>query len=188
MPSRALLAALCAACILLGVVEQQRTTSLFLPLRGCSEQSSSSSSSEDEPTRITKKPTQDGDNNCKCYLPLNQEFKAQSGQDQYLLQRVFFPQGNGALCCKGVFVEFGARDGITHSNTYVYEKNLGWKGLLFEVDAKEHKRLVVNRPNSDVVLGPVCPSTMDEVTIILSNIPGFTGTNDTYGTLLLFVQ
>jgi hypothetical protein len=117
---------------------------------------------------------------CQCHLPLNQECGAQSGQYQYLFQRVFFPQG--ALCCRGVFVEFGARNGITHSNSYVYENNLGWKGLLFEVDAKEHQELVHNRPNSDVVLGPVCPSHMDNVTIVLSNIPGFTGTIDTYGT------
>lgn len=80
-------------------------------------------------------------------------------------------------------MEFGARNGIVHSNTYVLENNLGWSGLLFEVDEREHEKLVRNRPKSDVILGPVCPSDMDNVTIILSNIPGYTGTNDTYGTV-----
>lgn len=211
---------LCAVCVLLGLREQERTSTFFLPLRGCQENGNQeynqyhhggpgaefSFSSEDLPTtmatmatataiatnlnndishdiqtdRRDEKESPSSSSSCHCYLPLNQEFKSQSGQDQYLFQRVFFPQGG--LCCQGTFVEFGARNGITHSNTYVYEKNLGWKGLLFEVDAKEHEKLVQHRPNSDVVLGPVCPSYWDNVTIVLSNIPGYTGTSDTYGT------
>jgi hypothetical protein len=177
--------------VMLRSFEQKRGTfSIFLPLRGCNDEYDSYSTGMEQPadTTMILASSVDGDaditantnEECQCHLPLNQEFKAQSGQDQYLFQRVFFPQG--ALCCRGVFVEFGARNGITHSNSYVYEKNLGWKGLLFEVDAKEHQELVHNRPNSDVVLGPVCPSHMDNVTIVLSNIPGFTGTIDTYGT------
>ena len=31
----------------------------------------------------------------------------------------------------GTFVEFGCADGVTHSNTYAFEK-MGWKGLCIE--------------------------------------------------------
>jgi len=113
---------------------------------------------------------------CQCILPRNiREYKAQAGQDQYLLQRVFFPQD---LCCKGVFVEFGARNGIAHSNTYIFERNFGWTGLMFEVDDREYEKLKENRPNADIVLGPVCPSTQSQVTILLSASPGWTGTTE----------
>ncbi len=173
--TRAFLISLCVFCIIFSLHEQ----SIFLPVRGCNQENIGffHPLATAAPVAVTTEIETPKD--CRCYMPLSNDFKAQSGQDQYLLHRVFFPQGG--LCCSGVYVEFGARNGITHSNTYVFEKNLGWKGLLFEVDEREFKKLVHNRPNSDVVLGPVCPSDMDNVTIILSNIPGFTGTNDTYG-------
>jgi hypothetical protein len=118
---------------------------------------------------------------CACSLPT--EWTAQAGQDRYLFERVFFQQ---SLCCKGTFVEFGARDGIGHSNTYPFEKFMGWKGLLFEVDPREYPNLEQNRKKSIVTNGPICPSTMDNVTIHLSQLSGWTGSEDSYGTLLCF--
>ena len=32
----------------------------------------------------------------------------------------------------GFYIEMGAHDGIINSNTYYYEKNLNWKGILIE--------------------------------------------------------
>jgi hypothetical protein len=116
-----------------------------------------------------------------CSLPT--EWTAQAGQDRYLFERVFFQQ---SLCCKGTFVEFGARNGIEHSNTYIFEKFMGWKGLLFEVDPREYPDLERNRKQSHVTNGPICPSTMGNVTIILSQLGGLTGFQDSFGTLLCF--
>jgi hypothetical protein len=120
------------------------------------------------------------DKNCGCVLP--KTWTAQAGQDRYLYERIFSQQ---SLCCNGTFVEFGARNGIEHSNTYPFEKFMGWKGLLFEVDPREYPDLQRNRNHSHVISGPVCPSTMKNVTITLAQVPGWTGAQGSYGTFLL---
>ena len=37
-------------------------------------------------------------------------------------------------CGHGTFVEFGARNGVDHSNTLYFERALGWRGILVEAD------------------------------------------------------
>jgi len=53
-------------------------------------------------------------------------FQSQYEQDKYLEKYFFSNKKNG------VFVDIGAHDGITFSNTYYYEKCLGWNGLCIE--------------------------------------------------------
>ena len=43
------------------------------------------------------------------------------------------------------FVEFGATDGITNSNTYILEKELDWNGILIEPAKIWHENLFKNR-------------------------------------------
>ena len=47
----------------------------------------------------------------------------------------------------GYFIEIGAYDGVTFSNTYVLEKDYGWTGILSEVIPSRFKDVLVNRPN-----------------------------------------
>lgn len=41
----------------------------------------------------------------------------------------------------GFFVEVGTGDGELHSNTFMLERALGWKGVLFEPDRRYHETL-----------------------------------------------
>jgi hypothetical protein len=141
----------------------------------------SSFSTKDISEDSAKTKPQQEENCTTCSIPT--EWTAQAGQDRYLFERVFSQQ---SLCCKGTFVEFGARNGIAHSNTYPFEKFMGWTGLLFEVDPREYPDLERNRKKSHVTNGPICPSTMGNVTILLSNLSGWTGFEDSFGTLLCF--
>jgi FkbM family methyltransferase len=48
----------------------------------------------------------------------------------------------------GFFIEIGASDGITLSNTYLLEKEYKWKGICVEPIPKQFQLLCKNRPNS----------------------------------------
>lgn len=64
--------------------------------------------------------------------------KSQLGQDVLALSQVGIKQ-------KGFFVEFGATNGIELSNTYLLEKDFGWKGILCEPAKEWHEQLKRNR-------------------------------------------
>jgi hypothetical protein len=56
------------------------------------------------------------------------------------------------------FFEAGARDGLVESNTYFFEKYLGWRGLLMEPSPFAVCNVPFNRPNAHVVRGAFCES------------------------------
>ena len=74
--------------------------------------------------------------------------KSQSQEDEHLLS--FF----GGFC-GGTYVKLGALDGITFSNTYAFNKALGWKGVLIELSPTTFARLRANRPNELAVVNAV---------------------------------
>ncbi|WP_259722019.1 FkbM family methyltransferase [Synechococcus sp. CS-1328] len=65
--------------------------------------------------------------------------KAQLAQDLFALSELADTPYNS------YFVEFGATDGVSLSNTWMFEKVLGWKGLLAEPALVWHERLQRNR-------------------------------------------
>jgi FkbM family methyltransferase len=55
------------------------------------------------------------------------KFKSQDGQDRYIYH-TFFKNSTK----KNIFVDIGANDGITFSNTWFFEKELNWDGICIE--------------------------------------------------------
>jgi FkbM family methyltransferase len=63
------------------------------------------------------------------------EYKSQHKQDEYVVN--YFKEKKN-----GVFIDIGAHDGITLSNTYVLEKEFGWTGICVEPMEHEYKKLI----------------------------------------------
>ncbi len=74
----------------------------------------------------------------KKVLNLLTKSKSQLGQD-------IFVSAHTNKEKKNFFVEFGATNGITHSNTYILEKELNWDGILVEPAKIWHEELISNR-------------------------------------------
>lgn len=51
----------------------------------------------------------------------------------------------------GFFIEAGANDGFSQSNTYYFEKFLNWSGILIEPIPELYKKCIFERPNSQVI-------------------------------------
>jgi FkbM family methyltransferase len=58
----------------------------------------------------------------------------------------------------GYFVELGANDGITYSNTYYFEKYKGWKGVLIEPIPHKYLECRKNRSKETQVFCNACVS------------------------------
>jgi hypothetical protein len=110
------------------------------------------------------------------FISLINSLTSQAGQDIYLFDTLFrkSPHMN-----TGFFIEFGARDGVLHSNSFFYEKNLGWKGILAEALQKEQGNIAKNRSNSAVIDGGICEKP-GKVTFMDSGIGGWGGIDDSY--------
>ena len=67
------------------------------------------------------------------------KFYSQYKQDQYVYENCFKDKKNG------VFVDIGAHDGITLSNTYFFEQTMRWTGICVEPIPEVYNRLKDNR-------------------------------------------
>lgn len=74
-------------------------------------------------------------------LPLINSGKSQIGQDLFALIANEFKTN-------GYFLEIGASNGISLSNTYLLEKQLGWSGLLVEPAKMWHEELEKSRSSA----------------------------------------
>ena len=66
-------------------------------------------------------------------------YYSQYGQDKIINERIFDSKRNG------FFVDIGANDGITGSNTYFFEKELNWTGVCIEPQPDIFHKLTDNR-------------------------------------------
>ena len=83
--------------------------------------------------------------------------KSQNGQDLFALLSNDFKKG-------GVFIEFGAYDGVIFSNTYLLEKQFGWSGILIDPIPNHYESLKLNR-NCKLIHGAITAAKQDSVLI-----------------------
>ena len=67
-------------------------------------------------------------------------FYGQLGEDEHIYKTYFPTRRNGT------FLEMGALDGVTYSNTKFFEDRLGWSGVLIEPIPSAFAKLRLNRP------------------------------------------
>lgn len=73
------------------------------------------------------------------YPKIFKGYFSQKGQDRLLNEIIFKNKKNGT------FIEIGAHDGISFSNTYFFEKNLNWSGICIEPNPDIFEKLKQNR-------------------------------------------
>lgn len=83
---------------------------------------------------------------------LLRESSSQFGEDLLLLPSLVEAAGGAP----GSFVEIGALDGVTFSNTIALERCLGWRGLLVEGNPTNYQQLARSGRLSKMVHNAVC--------------------------------
>ena len=70
-------------------------------------------------------------------------YRSQEKEDQYMYQNFFHSTASQAR--PHLFIELGALDGIHFSNSYFYDFDLGWGGVLIEGETSNYFQLEKNR-------------------------------------------
>ncbi len=87
--------------------------------------------------------------------------KAQLRQDIFVLEQLNYKRN-------GFFVEFGAGDGETLSNTYYLDKEYGWTGILAEPAIINHDKIILKRPNA--IIDTSCVYKRSDETVIFREV------------------
>jgi FkbM family methyltransferase len=90
----------------------------------------------------------------RCQDASPSQFHSQSGEDKYLIENFF------KNVCGGSYIEMGALDGSTFSNSFYFNKALSWKGLLVEANPINYAKLIKNRQHELVT--PVNAAVCDK--------------------------
>jgi len=85
------------------------------------------------------------------------ESRSQNGQDLFALLSTDFKYN-------GVFIEFGAYDGVIFSNTHLLEKQFGWTGILIDPIPSHYESMKQNR-NCKVIHGAITAERQESVLI-----------------------
>lgn len=93
-------------------------------------------------------------------------FKSINNLDKYLYKtyKDFAKKG-------GFFIEAGANDGIRQSNTYFFENELNWQGILIEAVPEICEQCKINRPKCAVVSGALVADDYHLPQIVIEYTP-----------------
>jgi hypothetical protein len=91
-------------------------------------------------------------NTTNCSTP---KYYSQYGQDKFAHEKFFNNKKDG------IFVDIGAHDGISYSNTYFFEKHLEWQGICIEPLPKVFEDLTTNR-NCICINGCIADTTQQK--------------------------
>jgi FkbM family methyltransferase len=69
----------------------------------------------------------------------------------------------------GFFIEVGANDGVSESNTYYLEKIKSWQGVLIEPIPHLFRQCVVARPQAKVFNAALVSADYSETTVVMQN-------------------
>lgn len=83
--------------------------------------------------------------------------------DLKLNEEIFFNKENG------FFIELGAYDGLTQSNTAFFEKTKNWTGILIEASRDRYEECVKNRPNSRCINSACSATDNDSISFNYEN-------------------
>jgi len=75
---------------------------------------------------------------------MSSTYYSQSNQDKYLNERLFKNKPGG------FYLDIGANDGISYSNTYFFEKELNWFGICVEPISSVYSKLQDSRKSINV--------------------------------------
>lgn len=85
------------------------------------------------------------------------ESTSQNGQDLFALLSSDFKKN-------GVFIEFGAYDGVIFSNTHLLEEQFGWNGILIDPIPSHYESMKLNR-KCKLIHGAITAELQDSVLI-----------------------
>jgi hypothetical protein len=80
----------------------------------------------------------------KSFLRKFRKYNALNSLDKKLLKYLNFKDG--------FYIECGAYDGVNQSNTWYFEKNLNWKGVLIEPNKKNFSELKKNKSSKKILI------------------------------------
>lgn len=102
-------------------------------------------------------------NRCKSRMPEPFNSNSQGFEDLLLMNHFWCGQRNG------VYLEIGALDGRTASNTLSFQNQLGWTGVLIEANPSNVEQLLKNRPGkptNTIIPMAVCAEGLSEIDFI----------------------
>ena len=92
----------------------------------------------------------------KCDVDYNSTFsRSQQGEDEFLMKRFFRGM------CGGKYVELGALDGETYSNSFHFEFSGQWSGTLIEPNPTNFEKLQRRRRHNLVINAAICDTNSD---------------------------